>query len=312
MQIDVSHIQIKSQFVEFEKLSFPTTPDSLAHIITKLSATDPIFFELYCQRIIEVGPTNQRELPYKYGQFYNYITGNSIDQAVSQLYTQKQTLKTNLTKALQHYKYYFPQAQIPKIYTYISGFSQSIVVADSLIGISLDKYLGTQNDIYERLNIEKFRIRKMYPERIPSDVMLAIAISEFPEQTNQTDLLSSMIYKGKTLYFLDATLPDTPDSIKIGYTSHEMRWAEHNEKDSWDYLVEKKIVFDTNRLEIQKFTGEAPYTAPFGQNSPPEIGSWLGWQIVRSYMRSNPEVSLRELMHNNDAAAILRHSKYRP
>ena len=35
-----------------------------------------------------------------------------------------------------------PSFRIPRVYTQISCLRQSIVVADTLIGISLDKYLG--------------------------------------------------------------------------------------------------------------------------------------------------------------------------
>jgi uncharacterized protein YjaZ len=39
---------------------------------------------------------------------------------------------------------------------------------------------------------------------------------------------------------------------------------------------------------------------------------WVGWQIVKSYMKSNKEVTLSDLMNEIDAQKILSKSKYRP
>jgi uncharacterized protein YjaZ len=38
----------------------------------------------------------------------------------------------------------------------------------------------------------------------------------------------------------------------------------------------------------------------------------MGWQIVRKYMKENPDVSLQELMADTDAEKILHASKYKP
>ena len=48
----------------------------------------------------------------------------------------------------------------------------------------------------------------------------------FPEPDQITSLMQKMIYNGKILYFMDATMPDVPDSLKIGYTSQQQKWAE--------------------------------------------------------------------------------------
>ena len=39
---------------------------------------------------------------------------------------------------------------------------------------------------------------------------------------------------------------------------------------------------------------------------------WVGWQIIKSYVKNNDKVSLSELMREQDAQKILAKSKYRP
>jgi hypothetical protein len=38
----------------------------------------------------------------------------------------------------------------------------------------------------------------------------------------------------------------------------------------------------------------------------------VGWQIIRSYMENNPEVSLQELMKMTDVNLIFSKSGYKP
>ena len=65
-------------------------------------------------------------------------------------------------------------------------------------------------------------------------------------------------------------------------------------------------------MTIKKFTGEAPFTAEFGDASPGRAANWLGLQIVCAYMDKNKEVALKQLMENNDYQSIFREAKYRP
>jgi hypothetical protein len=44
----------------------------------------------------------------------------------------------------------------------------------------------------------------------------------------------------------------------------------------------------------------------------PKLAIWTGWQIVREYMDKHTEVTLQQLMADNDAQKILNDSKYRP
>jgi hypothetical protein len=39
---------------------------------------------------------------------------------------------------------------------------------------------------------------------------------------------------------------------------------------------------------------------------------WVGWQIIKSYMKNNKDATLEKLMAEPDAQRILSKSKYRP
>ena len=64
---------------------------------------------------------------------------------------------------------------------------------------------------------------------------------------------------------------------------------------------------------IPRFISPAPFSKFYleiDNESPGRVGAWIGWQIVRSYMKNN-EVSLPQLLHTS-AKEIFEKSKYKP
>jgi uncharacterized protein YjaZ len=62
----------------------------------------------------------------------------------------------------------------------------------------------------------------------------------------------------------------------------------------------------------QKYLSERPKTVEVGEECPGRIAQWVGWEIVKKYMATHPDVSLSDLMKNTDAEKIFRESKYKP
>ena len=59
------------------------------------------------------------------------------------------------------------------VFTCITGFNNSIITGDSVLGISLDRYLGADCEYYPRLDIYKYIAARMTPENIVPDCMYA-------------------------------------------------------------------------------------------------------------------------------------------
>src|SRR5690606_18843066 len=103
-------------------------------------------------------------------------------------------------------------------------------------------------------------------------------------------LIGYMIYYGKELYLKDLLLPEHTDAEKIGYTPEQIGWSEENESYIWTYLVEEKLLYDTNSKLPNRFINPAPFSKFYleiDNESPGMIGRWIGWQIVRSFMKNN-------------------------
>jgi hypothetical protein len=80
----------------------------------------------------------------------------------------------------------------------------------------------------------------------------------------------------------------------------------------WITLIENKLLFSTEPFKIRKLTDVAPYTADFTDESPGRACNWIGYNIISKYMKNNPNITLRELMDNDDYHKILEQAKYKP
>ncbi|HRE95399.1 MAG TPA: gliding motility lipoprotein GldB, partial [Flavobacteriales bacterium] len=68
--------------------------------------------------------------------------------------------------------------------------------------------------------------------------------------------------------------------------------------------------YTTDQMEIRKFCDESPFTSGLPQNSPGRVGNWLGWMIVRAYMKDHPELKLPDLLDEKNERKILK--SYKP
>lgn len=312
LKVNVSDIETDNAIVHFEKIVFGTTTETVIDSLKTAWEKYPEFVDLYTQDILRIGDVKTDEFVPYFMQFYNDTVITKVAAKVLEVFADFEPFADEIDDGFKHLKYYFPEKNLPDIYTYVSGFNQSLVVADDFIGVSLDKYLGADCLFYDYLGIAKYKSAKMYPEKIVSDLFYAYSLTEFLNEETSGNLLSNMIYEGKLMYFIEAMCPDLPDSVIIGYSAKELKWCKAHEGSMWEYLAEHKLLYTIERLDLQKFIGDSPFTSDFSNESPGRTGVWLGWQIVRSYMNENPDVTLADLMKLQDSQGILGQSRYFP
>lgn len=313
LKVDISKIDDEVEVVRFGEQLFDLDGRDTLQSVTELSNKYTDFFNLFTYRIIRIGGLGDEEFTSLIKTFLNDTLITQVKTSAFEEFSNIKWLEKDLQKAFKYYRFHFPDKELPTIFTYISGFNQSVVTAENIIGISLDKYLGRECSFYQQLSsAPQYKVMNMYKERIPADVAFAWAITEFEDPNSTTSVLDNMIEKGKMMYLVDAMLPDTHDTIKIGYTVQQLDWCVANAPAMWTYLIEQKMLYSTKRMDIVRYINDAPTTSGFPLESPGRTGVWIGWQIVRQYMKKHPEVTLAELMENKNYQQILNHSGYNP
>jgi len=311
--VDISDIKINLHLIRFDEQFCSIYPDSIYLYLPEWKRNYGYFWQIYSQALLGLGDPQTYDFLVKLKAFFDYCHQYGIEQDVKKVFGNNDNfLENSLTKAFTYYKYYFPQDSIPRIFTVISGFNVSVFTGDDFIGISLDKYLGKDYVLYKNLGFEKYKRRKMVKEMLPVDVMRAWAIAEFPFNDSVNNLLANMVYEGRLQYFLDAMLPDYPDTLKWGYMQLQLKWVRSYEKKIWDYLVDKNILFSQRTMHIKTFTNDGPFTTPFHRNSAPRAGTYIGYRIVQEFMKNHPQMSLQQLMQMTDYIKIYNESYYEP
>ena len=221
-------------------------------------------------------------------------------------------IEDELVPLFQHIKYYFPEFTYPTVFTVTSDvdYNNRVIATDTMLIIALDTYLGSEHRFYE--GIQEYISKDLKPSQIGPNVAAEYA-HQLTSKPRQRNLLAQMIFFGKELYLKDIWLPHNSDAEKIGYTEAELQWAQDNEEYMWRYFVEKELLYSTNPKLPARFINKAPFSKFYleiDNESPGMIGRYLGWQIVRAYMKNN-SVSIQKMLQEKPET-IFNNSKYKP
>jgi gliding motility-associated lipoprotein GldB len=306
---DVSGISVDIKIDRFDKNLFllKETQD-----LARFKNQYADFLPLFSYKVVGLGNPDDINYINYLNKFLQDSTITKLAYKVAEVFPDLSDEEKELEQAFKYLKYYFPQKTIPAIYAQISGFNQSVVVAENIIGISLDKYLGENCEFYSQLATPMYARKNMTPERVSQDIILAYGLTEFPFVPKTDDLISNMIYQGKIRYFLMQLMPNKSEADIMKYQNDQLKWCKDNEDLIWGYIIEQKHLFNTQYRTIIKYINDGPFTPGMPEESPSRTGIWIGLQIVKEFMEKNNNYSLSELMNENDYSMILRSSTYQP
>ena len=291
--------------------------------LIKTGHFDHVFFAMDSTRLSEGISLLKKDYPdfFKIGQDDAMLRKRFFDPQIRELfdsvdstYANTEVLDVEINAAFQYFYHHFPDHDSLKIYTWVSNFESldPILVSGNTLLIALDMYLGAESHFYKTApDYIKQGFDKNY---ILSDLFHYYFSVNIPF-SDDNSLLAAMLHYGKIHYLTSLMLPDYEQHIVMGYSEDKMEWCLGNEANIWAYFIENKLLFSNHQQNKQRFIEDAPFSkfyTSFDSESPGRTGQWIGWEIVSSYMESHPEISLTELIKEQDAQKILRESRYKP
>lgn len=318
---DVSGIAVDVKLERFDREFFAIDSNNVLPGLNQLNEKYPVLTSIFLENVL--GLDSASTIPGV--RRFLHLSGSLFD-TVNTVFKNTADLEKDFKKAFQYVKYYFPQYKLPSIATIagpVDAMAQSETgptpnfLGPDFLGISLQFYLGNTFSVYSDpffvSNVApEYRSRRFSKEYIIADAMQLIVTDIFPDKSGGKPLIDQMIEKGKLWYLLDKLLPTTPDSIKTGYTQRQLDWCNEYEGKIWSYLVKNEDLHSLTPSVLQTYIGESPFTQGLSQeDSPGNIGQWIGWQIIKKYVSKNPGLSPEELM-KTDAKKILDEAKYKP
>ncbi len=300
-----SNVEIK--ITRFDKDIFALDTNNIAPGVVQLQEKYGEFFDIYTQQILWL------RSPDSIRNFLTDKTFRSVYEECLQTYQDVSTIEQKLSNAFGRFQKAFPEKNLPNVYFHVSGFNQAVVTVDSLhiLSISIDQYLGEDYLLYKNLVQGDYQLIEMTPEQLPIDAVKAWNMYSYPFNSKSDVLLDNILYLGKIMYALETFMPSEKENVLMAYTKEQLEWCRENEKQMWNQMAEDRHIFLSDATTTGRYIKTAPTTYYFFQ-SPGRIGIWMGWQIIRSYMKNNKDVSLQTLMLDTDYQGILEKSGYRP
>lgn len=250
-------------------------------------------------------------------RIYNFLNDPNIRELYDltiKKYPDVSYLENDLTDAFNRFRQLYPEKPVPHVFTYVSGLDidNPVYYSDTAMAIGLDNFLGSEVMAYPKAGIPKYKTNRLTPEHLLPLCMLAVSDNLVRFDDKKNTLLDRMVMAGKALYFLDVTLPDVKDEFKIGYSVDQLEWSNKNESSIWAFIIEHQLLFSSDPQGITKMMTDAPFTSGFAAESPGRLGVYMGWQIVRAYVREANDITLKQLMEDTDAQHILKVSQFKP
>jgi len=313
LKVDVSEVEIPEMTINrMEQDVFNMDINHSEAAVQRLQKKYGKFFNSYMIGVLNNGGIQDSSKANKLKQFISDKDMREAYNDCQKKFSNIDNLNEEFSQSFKYFKHYFPNRNLPKVVTMMSGFNYAIVTLDSTLGIGLEMYLGSKNKFYPMLGLPHYKTNFMNKESILPDAMRGWMLNEFPYMMNKSDFLSEIMYMGKIMYLTDALAPSISDTLKTQYTKQQTEYCTQNEFNMWSYFIAQKLLYITDHAEIMKFTTDGPFTSAFSKNAPPRVGYWIGRQIIKQYIKNNPDITIEQLMNEKDAQKILTKAKYKP
>lgn len=313
LDVDVSGHKANIRFDRMDNRLFGKGQDELVAEHSQLLEEQGVAYEVYFSQMLGLGSPHDPNASFNLFRFTTDAAMTEVQEAIKAKYADLSTVQGDLEKAFSHVKYHFPSYKLPRIVTCQTGFYVGVFDMDSIISISLEMYLGPENEIVQRLSPQDYPLYLkdlMQEQYIVVDVMTNWLTNRFqtPEAVGP-NFASNIIFHGKIMHLLDATLREYSDHRKLKYEEEQLQWCEENELNIWSTIIRDDRLRTLDEKVIHQWLTEGPFTGDLPQESPPKVGIWLGWQMVQSYLADHPETTPEQLMTIDHETILL---SYKP
>lgn len=304
-------LHVHDFYKDFNQLDTNNLEGSLASLKTKYPDYFNFFLDTLAMGTVghEDGQTNLDGIRY----FLTHKDYRSLMDTVELAFPNTQKITDDISTTLKLIKYYDSSFDVPsQLYYAVSGLSNMVVLGTKDdITVCLDFYLGPNYAPYYQIAIPDFLSRRFISTYIPINVAQAIYLDKHPFEAYGQDLLGMMIEQGKQQYFLSLVTPKATDDMRLGFSKAQLEWCNSNEKEIYNFFTTKNLLFNKDVHQVVRYVQDGPTASGMPQESPGNVGSFIGYSIIKSYMKET-NASLPELLAEKDSKKILKLAKYKP
>ena len=316
---DVSAIEVDVSLQRFEKDLFTIDTNDVLPGLANLEEKYPEFSAVFFENVLN--SKNPRVAPEGHEQFMKgFLTFPAIRHLYDTcmvLFEDMSNQEAEFEQAFKYLKHYFSDLPIPDVTTFISEYGYAaFIYGDNSLAVGIDFFLGDDYPYFQynqgHPSFSRYLTRTFTKEHMATKALKPLIEDLCGDEPPTGRLIDLMIHNGKKLYILDHLFPYAADSIKLEVTQDQVEWLNDNEYDMWTFFLSEDLLYSTDWGIIKKYLTPSPNSPGMPVEAPGRTANWLGWQIVRKYMRLNPQTTMYELIELRDAQALLERSKYKP
>lgn len=125
-----------------------TTGDFSA--LQQMETDYPMETRALLENVLRLGVVDDPNINKKFLSYFQDSTLQVLISDVESEYADMNDLNKELQHCFERLQKEIPELIIPRVYAQIGALDESIVVGDSMIGISLDKYMGVNYPLYKK------------------------------------------------------------------------------------------------------------------------------------------------------------------
>lgn len=184
------------------ELQYLTTGDFAA--LQQMKTMYPAETRILIEEVLQLGMVDEPDINTRFLKFFQDSTLQALMLEVDRQYAEVADVSAQLTDAFDNLSQLLPGISIPRVYTQIGSLDQSVVVDDTLVGISLDKYLGADNAVYQRYGYTERQRSTMTREYIVPDCIAFYLLRHYPMPEEAIDSAALRHeHMGKILYVVN-------------------------------------------------------------------------------------------------------------
>ncbi|QES90535.1 gliding motility lipoprotein GldB [Rhizosphaericola mali] len=311
---DVSNVKASLKVVRFEQDLFAPANENIDQKLGQLDAKYGNFTKDFLYNIVGIPPFPDSVRMHLPTFIHDY---QSINDSVQVHFKDLNKTLEPLQLAMKLIHVYFPFYKAPdKLITFVGPFDgYGNVLTSSGMAVGLQMYLGKDFPAYNTEYIQTiypaYITRRFEPEYLPVNCVKNLIEDMYPNKSQSLPLVQQMIEAGKRMYVLDQLLPYVADTVKIGYTNDQLEGSYKREEAIWNYFTVNNLLYSIELDETREYVNDGPKTNALGEDSPGNIGTFIGWQIVKKWMEKNEKTTLIHLM-DTPADQIFKEAKYKP
>ena len=137
---DFSFSEIR--IARYDRLQYEATVQNSFFSLQRMNTEFAQETRLLVEDVLDLGSVNMLDMNERLCTYFSDSILVHLMEDVGEKFKDVSNIEESLTHGFKNLKKEIPELPVPKIYTQISALNQSIVVGDSILGISLDKYMG--------------------------------------------------------------------------------------------------------------------------------------------------------------------------